>query len=650
MVRNMEPKQSTARPITNLDMNSNTPQHEPRSRAKISRLQFELARSLIKGFQRKKYQHYLEPLDMPALKIYNKEQKEYDHIKATSNKLAQRSTNPTDVLSTFMTSRTRFYSMLDLLVELTPKSLKNEATLLDQQQLEKVLHEQDMLYQQNKFSVPQYNFHEVPPIPNPLTKDSFTEYIYFLTHVRMPYKNSLSLLSGIIPEILLNTHLLDNDVYKPFRSTDTYNSLIHYFGYEKKQSSFARELLLVMAKDGHSPNVDTMNELLKICRVHSKSKFLVSTYTVVANYLKIMKNRKMEPNLTTWVRIYECISNIFLREVFINRMVSINLPILDHFSLRILDDFSSTTSDTNEVINFIEKNLRRHNWKSDPRYSGRVLAFMVKHSRNNEDLSMLWDRLNSYAIDGVSVKNIIGNIGSHNGLRFKTYLALKIYFHFKSHVNPDSAEILTRVIQIATQDRIEISKLSFIVRCLIHHEAVEVLSLPVELDMKTNQQLFCDSEEPKPKIYEFPFDLPRGNFPEHYRILKRMTRNHLTDFEAKTILLSENNKEIRMPWEMLNKNELNLWEDFKAVLSKDDQLWLNTEKKASILGLQEATEHLDKELVQVYRKINNIRKGLNHDVNLMTRLQNGYGAEVENEMRERGILPQHAVDQHVNRK
>ena len=57
-----------------------------------------------------------------------------------------------------------------------------------------------ILDQQTKvYDVPHHAFHEIPPIPSPLTKDSFEQYIYHLTHCKFHYRNSLSLQSGIIP-------------------------------------------------------------------------------------------------------------------------------------------------------------------------------------------------------------------------------------------------------------------------------------------------------------------------------------------------------------------------------------------------------------------------------------------------------------------
>ncbi|KAM9886070.1 hypothetical protein OXX79_014426 [Metschnikowia pulcherrima] len=105
----------------------------------------------------------------------------------------------------------------------------------------------------------------------------------------MLYRNSSSLMSGIVPEILLHTHHLENTQFKPFRTVETYNYLI-IFGYEKFQNSFSRELLLVMVHDGHSPNINTINQLMKTCRIHASRRSLVSTYKVVVSYLSLAKN------------------------------------------------------------------------------------------------------------------------------------------------------------------------------------------------------------------------------------------------------------------------------------------------------------------------------------------------------------------------
>lgn len=641
MARNVESMQQKNRPTVSIDQRSKAPKQDARKRESLPKDELDALRPQLRGYQKKRHQKFLQPLGMPELKIYDSNLPKYDETRANFNLAAKTSTRPSDIFVSFINSRADFYQMVDLLVQLTPPYLKDEATINDPHQLTRVLMDQDHLYRRKKYEVPKFHFHEVPPMPSPLTKESFTEYIYYLTHVNMPYKNSSSLTSGIIPEILLHTHLLENDEFKDYRTVDSFNHLIHYFGYKKKQFSFARELLLVMTKDGHSPTIDTMNELLKICRIHAKRRSLVSTHKVVISYLKLIEHKQMEVNLTTWARVYECISNIFLRESFINRITSINLPILEHMCLKILDDFALTTTKTNELTNFIEKNLRRTEWRKDPRYTGKVLSFMIKNSSCNEDLGAVWKALKQYSIDGLAVENIISSIVANVKLQSKAFLALQAYVSLEKYVDSSTPQILTRLIQLVSQDTIETKTALFIVRSLIHQDAVQVLGLPVELD---EPKLFKKLEVQEKKAldtvknYTFPREIPRGNILEHYRIIKRLTLYCLTDFEAKTILSSVSEKPEVMLWDMLDDKEKKEWKEFKNNLRSQSEFWLNSEQKATTLGLQATKPFAQEEYVEAYRKINAVRSSISRDVNLIHRLRLGFETDVQRELRERGIL------------
>ena len=151
-----------------------------------------------------------------------------------------------NVFNNFLEDRIIFNQMMDLLIDITPEYLKSN-DIHNDQSLSRILQQQDHQDRMNKFSdiTPRYHFHEIPPIP-PLDPESFQKYIYFLTHLKILYKNSLSLQNGLVSDILLHTHKLTNTKYQPFRSVYTYNYLIKFFGYDKNQSSFARELLLVV--------------------------------------------------------------------------------------------------------------------------------------------------------------------------------------------------------------------------------------------------------------------------------------------------------------------------------------------------------------------------------------------------------------------
>ena len=63
-----------------------------------------------------------------------------------------------------------------------------------------------ILDQQTKvYDVPHHAFHEIPPIPSPLTKDSFEQYIYHLTHCKFHYRNSCRCSLALSPYPTIHT-------------------------------------------------------------------------------------------------------------------------------------------------------------------------------------------------------------------------------------------------------------------------------------------------------------------------------------------------------------------------------------------------------------------------------------------------------------
>lgn len=607
-------------------------------RKRIPSEQLKKIRPYLKGFQKKRYQKFLEPLEMPELKIYDESTPTYDVARAEANLASKKSKDRIDVFNNFLSERFVFNKMLDFLVELTPPHLKSEETVNDPASLASVLAEQDQQYTQAKGDdVPRFHFHEIPPIPLPLTKDTFRQYIYSLTHLRMLYKNSSSLASGIVPEILFFTHSLDNETFKPYRSVDTYNYLIKYFGYDKFQSSFAKELLLVMAKDGHRPNLELINQLLKICRIHSNRRFLVSTYRVIINYLNLVKRMDLQVNLTTWNRVYDCIDNIFLKEIFLNKMSTANLPILNNMCIRILEDFATTTTHNHEVVTFVEQDLRRPNWKSDPRLLNKVLYHRVSHLKKNSDLKEIWhDMLLETQIDAMTLKTFVNAISSNPNLANKEYLLLATYMKMRNQI-AFVPEVLGKLILAICNHQCEILTTSKLVRALIHKEAVERLNLQVEFNEYATG--LDRSESPTKKLYPFPYPVPRANIPEHYKMMKRLTQYQLIDLEAITIYFQNESerKELRMPWELLDDAESAEWSKISHSLETDPEYWENTESKSTLLGLNKTAQTTPPEVVATYRTINTISMGVSHDINLIHKLEVGLDKQTEQEMAQRKI-------------
>ncbi|KAM9922628.1 hypothetical protein OXX80_011812, partial [Metschnikowia pulcherrima] len=155
----------------------------------------------LKGFLRKRYQKFLEPLDMPQLKIYDDSLPKYDVSRAEHILANKKSSDRQQIFANYLEEKHNFEKMMNLLVELTPRDLMDKNTVENSTSLAHVLKREESQFRATRYDhIPRYHFHEVPPIPQPLTKESFQEYIYFLTHSKMLYRNSSSLMSGIVPE------------------------------------------------------------------------------------------------------------------------------------------------------------------------------------------------------------------------------------------------------------------------------------------------------------------------------------------------------------------------------------------------------------------------------------------------------------------
>lgn len=444
---------------------------------------------LVNNFQRKAFQNFLEPLQITNLKSLQDERPKYDNKKANFNWNNKKSNDRILSFENFLNERLVFNKMIDYLIKLTPEKFTSYDTNNGGEKLSKLLYEEELHDKQIKIpNTPQYFYHELPPMPQPLTSKKFQEYIYFLTHLKVLYKNLSSLTSGIIPEILLYTHKLTNEEYKPYRSVETYNYLIKYFGNDKNQSSFARELILVMNKDGHKPNIDTINTLLRLCRIHSNIRSIQSTYVIIIKYLQLIEKLNLEINLTTWNRIYDCIHNIFFKETFINKINNINLPICKNLSIRIISDFIKTTKNSNEIKKFIEVDLNIVNWKQDTKIVNLFIQHKILQFKLNEELGLFLTELitiQEFKINGSTIKVILESISKNENLESKIYLLLISYIKFENKIENfiDNSKIFKIIIfEICNnKENLNYNKLSKLLRFFIHDEAFKKLNLPHEV-------------------------------------------------------------------------------------------------------------------------------------------------------------------------
>lgn len=544
---------------------------------------------------------------MPQLKAFD-EKSRYDSAKAEQRRSARQSTRVEDQFQHFLNERSVFTKMLDLLVELTPENLKSALTIENSEALASVVLEQERQYRSTRYSTPRYLMTELPHMPPPNDAAKFQEYIYYLTHTKVLFRNLSLLTSGIVPEILLHTHHLENSTYKNVRSTTTYNYLIKYFGYDKFQSSFARELLLVMSKDGHHPNIETVNQLLKTCRIHSRRRRLTSTYHVILSYLTLAKRLDLRADLTTWYRVYDCLDNIFLKEAFANKMALIHLPVSDAMCLRIVQDFASTTSNTSDLMEFVERDLMRDITES--RIGDIIMTHKVQRLRDCGEFAGFWREI-PLCPDPLTVKHLVSAVANNRHFKHQTPLIFGIFLHFRKL----SVEILPEVVGLLLKSAVKEKVSSKILRGLLH-EGMRALRLDEWMHRPTKKKI---------QVPGFPALVPKPKLHESYRILKRLTQNLLTEAEARAILAVDSGNLERYLWDPLSAEEEVWWTEFCD--SHMPEFWLR----------QWSSECWPAEAVAAFVRFNNTRKGIYRDSRIVQRVAAGFDHHLKEDIDGRGI-------------
>lgn len=570
-------------------------------------------RPLVKGYQRKVYQDFLEPLEISNLKVFNNDLPKYNSDLAKIVWVRKTNQDTVNVFNNFLEDRIIFNQMMDLLIDITPEYLKSDEVNNDQT-ITRILKQQDHQDRMNKFPdiTPRYHFHEIPPMPL-LNTESFQKYIYFLTHLKILYKNSLSLQNGLVSDILLHTHKITNTKYQPFRSVYTYNDLIKFFGYDKNQSSFARELLLVMNKDGHKPNIDTINNLLKLCQTHSKIRSISNTYQIIIKYLKLSKSLNIEINLTTWSRIYDLINNIFLKELFINKMISINLPILKNLSIRILDDYMETTKDTNELITFIENDLQVR-WRQDSKFLNKIIYHKAINVTQDQ-LHELWSFVSACEIDSFSIKYLFEGIIKNKQISNKDLLLVSLYSNINGSLydNPDIYKFIILGV-CENKENYAYDKIAFILRGLIH-DATHYLGLPQEVTKyETNKSVS-----------------------ENFKILKRLVGFKLTKFEGKLAYYNRKESPLLPLLALLSMEERNLWIGLKAHIKQKNNP-MDPKEIIDHLQLEPCTVLVPQDQIIKYEQYQNRKTANARNRDRLYKLQQGIDNYTVQQMTERGII------------
>lgn len=552
-------------------------------------------------------------MEISNLKVFNNDLPKYNSDLAKIVWVRKTNQDTVNVFNNFLEDRIIFNQMMDLLIDITPEYLKSDEVNNDQT-ITRILKQQDHQDRMNKFSdiTPRYHFHEIPPMPL-LDAESFQKYIYFLTHLKILYKNSLSLQNGLVSDILLHTHKITNTKYQPFRSVYTYNDLIKFFGYDKNQSSFARELLLVMNKDGHKPNIDTINNLLKLCQTHSKIRSISNTYQIIIKYLKLSKSLNIEINLTTWSRIYDLINNIFLKELFINKIISINLPILKNLSIRILDDYMETTKDTNELITFIENDLQVK-WRQDSKFLNKIIYHKAINATQDQ-LHELWSFVSACEIDSFSIKYLFEGIIKNKQISNKDLLLVSLYSNINDSLydNPDIYKFIILGV-CENKDNYSYDKIAFILRGLIH-DATHYLGLPQEVTKyETNKSVS-----------------------ENFKILKRLVGFKLTKFEGKLAYYNRKGSPLLSLLALLSMEERNLWIGLKAHIKQKNNP-MDPKEIIDHLQLEPCTVLVPQDQIIKYEQYQNRKTANARNRDRLYKLQQGIDNYTVQQMTERGII------------
>ena len=333
----------------------------------------EIDRFLPLANQRREFQDYLKPLGISNHKLFN-EGKIFDEAEAQRNWKLKTSSENLIMFKNYFDNKPFMEEILSLMIELTPPDLfhdRNEASYI------KVLKDFERQNGANKFHVDRYYFHDIPAIPT--TNPEFEHYIYFLTHSNIMYAD-LSSMNGIVNDVLLYTHNLDNNQFKSLRTVNTFNWMIKYYGLNKNQSSFARSLLLVLNKDGKLANIDTYNTLLKMIAMNSRS--ISNHYKLIVKYLKLIKNLNLHIDLRTWNIVYSLITDYYLKEMYLSQLSLINLPITRELVYKILDDYTKLDPGQDKVIEFLNNEVNYKSWAQDSKILNKVIYYHIKKDIN----------------------------------------------------------------------------------------------------------------------------------------------------------------------------------------------------------------------------------------------------------------------------
>lgn len=356
-------------------------------------------KDLVRNHEKQRYREFLKPVEMNSLKIFRDDKIPYKLESAKHRWMVENTTNSLAIYESFVDNQNHFNKIIDLLIELTPETLFPKTDY----NYNKIINDYESSRSRLKYDVPKYYFKPVPQFNEITSIKQFEEYIYTLTNTKFLFNNASSM-NGVVNDILLYTHNLDNTNFKRLRTVNTYNNLIKWYGYDKNQGLFARSILISMKKDGVDPNIETINTLLKSMRLGIRG--YSNKYMLIVQYLQLCKQYGLKTDLVTWSRIYALLGNVYLKEIFLNKISIMNLPITKELIYLIVDDYMKFGTD---IESFIETDLKLNEWKNDSKLVNKVNYFKIvnggKISNNNKD-----DHGLQYVLKGIKDSRLPDNI------------------------------------------------------------------------------------------------------------------------------------------------------------------------------------------------------------------------------------------------
>ena len=254
----------------------------------------------------------------------------------------------------------------------------------------------------------------------------------------------------------------------------------------------------------------------------------------------------IEINLSTYTRIYDAISNIFLREKFLNQVQEMGLLVGRNLMIKIMDDFATATRDTTELVRFISEDLGQREWMDDSKLLNKVVLHRGKNV-NQEDLGKLWTFLTarSVAIDEYTVKLVVEGVRKNHRIMpaNKWWIVLTLYLSLRSQMGCLHMSKVVRVYRDVIEELVSASDLF-----PGHEKTLALMVRGIIADARSDLL----EEENSPQISE------------GYKILRRIVGPQVDRLEAKIAYRNKHGALVRSLSNDLDKEEEIEWLRIKS--------------------------------------------------------------------------------------